>query len=261
MVPEVWGKPLPMNVSMPIAAVLLDLDFPPAILKGIPILARTASLLAHLAEESANPIGFLMAAEAEEAIAYEPERRLMRDPAAETLPWEAQVGGRRRGLPGAGRLSLRALGLLPRQARRGGLSRRGERRRARRDRGAAADREGRAPRQPDRGASDRRATSRRRWREVVRIYSTSGTTGTPSYIPLTAADLADWIEISSRSYAASGVGAGERIVSTYGAGPFVGRRRRSMPSRRSGSATSRSGPATPSGCWRRSTRWRPTRSR
>jgi citrate synthase len=68
--PEVWGKPLPMNVSMPIAAVLLDLDFPPAMLKGIPILARTASLIAHLAEESVNPIGFLMAAEAEAAIGY-----------------------------------------------------------------------------------------------------------------------------------------------------------------------------------------------
>ena len=73
VVPRVWGKPLPMNVSMPIAAVLLDLDFPPAILKGIPILARTASLLAHLAEESVRPIGFLMAAAAEEAIAYDPD--------------------------------------------------------------------------------------------------------------------------------------------------------------------------------------------
>ena len=40
-----------MNVSMPIAAVLLDLDFPPAMIKAIPILARTAGLLAHLAEE------------------------------------------------------------------------------------------------------------------------------------------------------------------------------------------------------------------
>jgi citrate synthase len=71
IVAEVWGKPLPMNVSMPIAAVLLDLDFPPTMLKGIPILARTASLLAHLAEESANPIGFRMAAAAEAAIAYD----------------------------------------------------------------------------------------------------------------------------------------------------------------------------------------------
>ena len=73
VVPQVWGRPLPMNVSMPIAAVLLDLDFPPAILKGIPILARTASLLAHLAEENVRPIGFLMAAAAEEAIAYDPD--------------------------------------------------------------------------------------------------------------------------------------------------------------------------------------------
>jgi phenylacetate-CoA ligase len=57
--------------------------------------------------------------------------------------------------------------------------------------------------------------------EIVRIYSTSGTTGTPSYIPLTARDLEDWVTGSARSYAASGVRAGQRIVSTYNAGPFV----------------------------------------
>jgi phenylacetate-CoA ligase len=57
--------------------------------------------------------------------------------------------------------------------------------------------------------------------EVARIYSTSGTTGVPSYIPLTAEDVADWVTISSRSYGASGVGPGQRIVSTYNAGPFV----------------------------------------
>ena len=57
--------------------------------------------------------------------------------------------------------------------------------------------------------------------EIVRIYSTSGTTGTPSYVPLTAGDLENWIAGSARSYAASGVTAGERIVSTYNAGPFV----------------------------------------
>lgn len=67
-----WGKPLPMNVSMAIAAVLLDLDFPPGMIKAIPILARTGSLLAHLAEEQARPIGFLMASHAGQAIAYEP---------------------------------------------------------------------------------------------------------------------------------------------------------------------------------------------
>jgi phenylacetate-CoA ligase len=57
--------------------------------------------------------------------------------------------------------------------------------------------------------------------EIVRIYSTSGTTGSPSYIPLTADDLDNWVTGSARSYAASGVSAGERIVSTYNAGPFV----------------------------------------
>ena len=57
--------------------------------------------------------------------------------------------------------------------------------------------------------------------EIVRIYSTSGTTGDPSYIPLTAGDLDNWVTGSARSYAASGVAAGERIVSTYNAGPFA----------------------------------------
>jgi phenylacetate-CoA ligase len=57
--------------------------------------------------------------------------------------------------------------------------------------------------------------------EIARIYSTSGTTGTPSFIPLTAADLEVWVRTSARSYAASGVERGERIVSTYNAGPFV----------------------------------------
>lgn len=57
--------------------------------------------------------------------------------------------------------------------------------------------------------------------DLARIFSTSGTTGTPSYVPLTADDLGDWIRISRRSYAASGLKAGDRIISTYGAGPFV----------------------------------------
>ena len=57
--------------------------------------------------------------------------------------------------------------------------------------------------------------------ELARIYSTSGTTGQPSYIPVTALDLESWVIASARSYAASGIAAGQRIVSTYNAGPFV----------------------------------------
>jgi len=66
---------LTMNVSMPIAAVLLDLGFPPATVKAVPILARTASLLAHLAEERERPLGFLLGKAAEDAVRYEPDAR------------------------------------------------------------------------------------------------------------------------------------------------------------------------------------------
>jgi phenylacetate-CoA ligase len=57
--------------------------------------------------------------------------------------------------------------------------------------------------------------------EIVRIYSTSGTTGTPSYIPLTAQDFENWVTGSARSYGASGIQPGQRVVTTYNAGPFV----------------------------------------
>src|SRR5688500_1450670 len=68
---EAWGRPLTMNVSLPIAAVMLDLGFGAATVKSVPILARTAGLLAHLAEERERPLGFLMAGAAEDAIRYE----------------------------------------------------------------------------------------------------------------------------------------------------------------------------------------------
>jgi phenylacetate-CoA ligase len=57
--------------------------------------------------------------------------------------------------------------------------------------------------------------------EVARIYSTSGTSGAPLFIPLTARDLADWLDIGRASYARNGLKAGDRLVTTYGAGPFV----------------------------------------
>lgn len=70
-VAEVWEAPLTMNVSLPLAAVLLDLGFPTATVKAVPILARTAGLLAHLAEEQEHPIGLALAKAAEEAVEYE----------------------------------------------------------------------------------------------------------------------------------------------------------------------------------------------
>jgi citrate synthase len=70
---EAWGKPLTLNISMPMAAVLLDLGFPSSIVKAVPILARTASLLGHLAEEQQDSIGFKMAKAAEDLVEYQPE--------------------------------------------------------------------------------------------------------------------------------------------------------------------------------------------
>ena len=70
-VAEAWGKPLTMNVAMAMAAVMLDVGFSSATVNVVPILARTAGLLAHLTEEREHPVGFLMAASAEEAIEYE----------------------------------------------------------------------------------------------------------------------------------------------------------------------------------------------
>ncbi len=70
---EVWGKPLPMNVSMAIAATLMDVGAPASLVRGIPILARTAGLIAHLGEEAEIPIGFLLAAKGEEAIEHTAE--------------------------------------------------------------------------------------------------------------------------------------------------------------------------------------------
>jgi citrate synthase len=71
-VAEERGKPLTMNVAMPIAAVMLDLGYAPDVVKAVPILARAAGLLAHLAEEQESPLGFYLAGKAEEAVEYEP---------------------------------------------------------------------------------------------------------------------------------------------------------------------------------------------
>ena len=71
MLPEVTGKPLVMNVSGAIAAVMLDAGYPLLAIKGVPILARTASLIAHLLEEQQRPIGFILAHEGSAGIGFD----------------------------------------------------------------------------------------------------------------------------------------------------------------------------------------------
>ncbi|HKU13279.1 MAG TPA: citryl-CoA lyase [Steroidobacteraceae bacterium] len=71
VLPGVTGKQLVMNVSVAIPAVLLDAGFPLDALRGVPILARTASLIAHLLEEQSKPIGFVLSHAGAAAIDYD----------------------------------------------------------------------------------------------------------------------------------------------------------------------------------------------
>ncbi|HXS89081.1 MAG TPA: citryl-CoA lyase [Steroidobacteraceae bacterium] len=71
VLPAATGKQLAMNVSVAIPAVLLDAEFPLAALKGVPILARTAGLIAHLLEEQSRPIGFVLSHAGAAAIDYD----------------------------------------------------------------------------------------------------------------------------------------------------------------------------------------------
>ena len=67
-VAEAWGKPLTMNVSMPIAAVMLDLGFPPARSRPSRCSRARRACSRTWPRSSEQPIGFLMAGGAEEAI-------------------------------------------------------------------------------------------------------------------------------------------------------------------------------------------------
>src|ERR1700722_19957120 len=71
LLPELIGKSLLTNVSAAIPAVLLDVGFPLEGLKGVPLLGRAASLIGHLIEESARPIGFHMSEAGAAAVAYD----------------------------------------------------------------------------------------------------------------------------------------------------------------------------------------------
>ncbi|POF27869.1 citryl-CoA lyase [Roseibium marinum] len=72
--PGIIERPLPINVSGAIPAVILDAGWPVDALKAVPLLARTAGLAAHLLEESRRSIGFIMSHKADLAISYDGEQ-------------------------------------------------------------------------------------------------------------------------------------------------------------------------------------------
>jgi citrate synthase len=55
--PQVLGRTLPLNGAGTCGAALADLGLPPDLLRGFALLARTAGLLGHLAEEQRRPVG------------------------------------------------------------------------------------------------------------------------------------------------------------------------------------------------------------
>ena len=57
--------------------------------------------------------------------------------------------------------------------------------------------------------------------QVKRVYQTSGTTGAPSVLALTKADVEAWTAIGTRTYFATGIHDHSSVLTTFGAGPFV----------------------------------------
>ena len=57
--------------------------------------------------------------------------------------------------------------------------------------------------------------------QLVRVFSTSGTTGVPCYLGLTASDLDMYATNVARGYSAAGFSRGQKVVVGFNAGPFV----------------------------------------
>jgi citrate synthase len=74
VIPQALGKDLKLNVSAAIPAVLMGAGFPLAALRGVPILARTASLIAHLNEELSQASGFALSYQAARELVYEGDK-------------------------------------------------------------------------------------------------------------------------------------------------------------------------------------------
>jgi citrate synthase len=66
------GRELPINGAGVAGAALADLGFPIPLLRGFALLARTAGLLGHLAEEMEHPLGMPLYREVDERAEYDP---------------------------------------------------------------------------------------------------------------------------------------------------------------------------------------------
>ena len=69
---ELCGRPLPINGAGAAGAALADLGLPPDLARGFALLARTAGLVGHLAEEAEQPLGMQLYREIDGRMVYEP---------------------------------------------------------------------------------------------------------------------------------------------------------------------------------------------
>jgi citrate synthase len=69
---ELSGRRLPINGAGAAGAALADLGLPPDLARGFALLARTAGLVGHLAEEARQPLGMPLYSEVDRRMVYEP---------------------------------------------------------------------------------------------------------------------------------------------------------------------------------------------
>jgi len=70
-VDEVYGRHLTINATGALAALLLEIGMPLAIMRGVSVVSRSAGLAAHIAEEQKNPTARAIWAMVDEQIPYE----------------------------------------------------------------------------------------------------------------------------------------------------------------------------------------------
>jgi citrate synthase len=66
----VLGKPLVMNVSAALAALMMEAQVPANIMRGVVLIARTAGLVGHALEEMQQPAGDALWHAAQAAVPY-----------------------------------------------------------------------------------------------------------------------------------------------------------------------------------------------
>jgi citrate synthase len=70
---EQSGRRLPINGAGAAGAALADMGLPPEAARGFALLARTAGLVGHLAEEAEQPLGMPLYREIDRRMTYEPD--------------------------------------------------------------------------------------------------------------------------------------------------------------------------------------------